>query len=323
MGWVIIAIGSIVSALGALVAYSGLDYVQIERGWTAVIAGTTLLSGGVIVISIGFMTLQIAKLAVSRPVLIADAPPVSEPSVPEAPLQVVAPADVAEPELASDIALDAPVEIKPVEIPVAATPEVKVSFEPFVKAGLPLAPARTPAAAPDLPKPAVMAEPPVTQSPLTAPKAPVIEPAPMATLTKEDLNSLDWLEEAISGVHEIQEPSILQKRPVISSFSSVLSEEEVKAQVPEKAIVPADVPKPAAIERPVTEKSAPAKVEPQYFEPSVVGRYEAAGTSYAMYSDGSVEAENEHGIFRFASMAELRAFIEEGADEQAPPSHQP
>ncbi len=47
-------------------------------------------------------------------------------------------------------------------------------------------------------------------------------------------------------------------------------------------------------------------------QPAVVGRYEAAGTNYAMYSDGSVEAENEHGVFRFASMSELRAFIEEG-----------
>jgi len=61
----------------------------------------------------------------------------------------------------------------------------------------------------------------------------------------------------------------------------------------------------------------PVKSEPLVHEPSVVGRYEAAGTSYAMYSDGSVEAENEHGIFRFGSMAELRAFIEQGQDQSA------
>lgn len=43
---------------------------------------------------------------------------------------------------------------------------------------------------------------------------------------------------------------------------------------------------------------------------AVIGRYEADGTSYVMYADGSIDAQSESGVYRFASMAELKAFIE-------------
>jgi len=45
-------------------------------------------------------------------------------------------------------------------------------------------------------------------------------------------------------------------------------------------------------------------------ELAVVGQYETRGTSYVMYSDGSVEARTEHAVFHFKSMAELKAFLE-------------
>ncbi len=43
---------------------------------------------------------------------------------------------------------------------------------------------------------------------------------------------------------------------------------------------------------------------------TVIGRYESEGTSYVMYADGSIEAQSANGVYRFASMAELKAFIE-------------
>jgi hypothetical protein len=45
-------------------------------------------------------------------------------------------------------------------------------------------------------------------------------------------------------------------------------------------------------------------------ELAIVGQYESAGTSYVMYSDGSIEARTEHAVFHFKSMAELKAFLE-------------
>jgi hypothetical protein len=50
----------------------------------------------------------------------------------------------------------------------------------------------------------------------------------------------------------------------------------------------------------------------QEFEPrpAIIGRYEAHGTHYTMYADGSIDAETAHGVYRFASMEELKRFIE-------------
>ena len=45
-------------------------------------------------------------------------------------------------------------------------------------------------------------------------------------------------------------------------------------------------------------------------ERTVVGRYEAGGASYALFSDGPIEVETETGPHRFGSMEELQAFLE-------------
>ncbi len=50
---------------------------------------------------------------------------------------------------------------------------------------------------------------------------------------------------------------------------------------------------------------------------AIVSRYESDGTSYVMYSDGSIEARTQYAVFHFKSMDELRAFME----KQAPGSH--
>ena len=47
----------------------------------------------------------------------------------------------------------------------------------------------------------------------------------------------------------------------------------------------------------------------------MVGRYSSGDSHYTLYSDGSIDAQTDQGIFRFASMADLRAHIEAGAAE--------
>jgi hypothetical protein len=44
--------------------------------------------------------------------------------------------------------------------------------------------------------------------------------------------------------------------------------------------------------------------------PAVVGRYESNGASYVLFDDGSIEAETDSDVYHFASMAELKKFIE-------------
>lgn len=43
--------------------------------------------------------------------------------------------------------------------------------------------------------------------------------------------------------------------------------------------------------------------------PSLVGRYSAGGATYKIFSDGSIEAETDHGAFKFASMSEFKAHL--------------
>ena len=44
--------------------------------------------------------------------------------------------------------------------------------------------------------------------------------------------------------------------------------------------------------------------------PTIVGRYSSGGSDFTLYSDGSIDAQTDQGLFHFASMAELRAHIE-------------
>jgi hypothetical protein len=45
-------------------------------------------------------------------------------------------------------------------------------------------------------------------------------------------------------------------------------------------------------------------------KPAIIGRYDAEGTNYIMYADGSIEAHSERGVAHFKSMADLKAYFE-------------
>ncbi len=68
--------------------------------------------------------------------------------------------------------------------------------------------------------------------------------------------------------------------------------------LPADAQVPAPVPEPPPA--PPTMADAP----------TVVGRYDANGASYVLFSDGTIEVETEAGTHRFASMADLKDYID-------------
>jgi len=290
MGWLIIAIGVLASGLGAALAYSGLDYIQVERGWTAVLAGTSLLSAGLIVISLG---VAVSKLSLIARVLAEAAQPIdmADTVLPDsAPLADEPQWEAAEAEAYAEVA--------PINPPEQKAMPARESDE-----GLAPSPLRGMAG---------------VSKPHTEPAKPVEMAA--SPLTAEDLNSLDWLEEAISDLKLQQEPAPPVFMPPVSRPSVFMQELIKKTELARTEVVQPELPKsePFKLE-PVKPEPVLNPPEPAHYEPSVVGRYEAAGTSYAMYSDGSVEAENEHGVFRFGSMAELRAFIEESQERQAAP----
>ena len=76
------------------------------------------------------------------------------------------------------------------------------------------------------------------------------------------------------------------------------------------------VPDPNEPEMAHEESGAQPPLASNAHELAVVGQYETQGTSYVMYSDGSVEARTQHAVFHFRSMAELKAFLE--SDGQLP-----
>jgi hypothetical protein len=70
-------------------------------------------------------------------------------------------------------------------------------------------------------------------------------------------------------------------------------------------------PEPVLDPRPRPVPEAPRPVAPMLAEsPTVVGRYEANGASYVLFSDGTIEVETDSGTHRFASMAALKDHIE-------------
>ena len=74
----------------------------------------------------------------------------------------------------------------------------------------------------------------------------------------------------------------------------------------------AAAPDPAAPDPAAALDHPPADpADPQLPPPAVIGRYEADGTTYTMFSDGSIEARSPEGVYRFGSMAELKSFIEQ------------
>jgi hypothetical protein len=68
----------------------------------------------------------------------------------------------------------------------------------------------------------------------------------------------------------------------------------------------------AAVEDPLPEPP-PAVSDASQQELTIVGQYESAGTSYVMYSDGSIEARTGQTVFHFNSMAELKTFMDSEA----------
>jgi hypothetical protein len=96
--------------------------------------------------------------------------------------------------------------------------------------------------------------------------------------------------------------------PMPPAVAAVPVEDTMPVHRPPSAarVEPAAEPVAAAPRVQPAPPQAPAPVE----APTVVGRYEANGASYVLFSDGTIEVETESGTHRFASMADLKEHIE-------------
>jgi hypothetical protein len=102
----------------------------------------------------------------------------------------------------------------------------------------------------------------------------------------------DWFDRALSGLDEVPELHQTSRR----STANGTSDEERTIRSNAEA-------QPAVPEEEASTSAAPA-------EPAVIGRYTSGNTTYVMFADGSIEAETPNGILHFASLADLKVYVE-------------
>ncbi len=145
----------------------------------------------------------------------------------------------------------------------------------------------------------------------------------------------DWLEQAIAvaGTDETTQVAAApsaepEPAPAVESEPEPQPEPEPEQEPesePEARPEPSlesHAPEPPAEEAPPVEEAQAAEAPapstapqptpsaPPAGEREIIGHYEAHGAHYTMYADGSIDAETIHGVYHFASMEELRQFIE-------------
>ena len=138
----------------------------------------------------------------------------------------------------------------------------------------------------------------------------------------------DWFDRALAGLDDHAPPPPLQRDGVdldrsrtVNATGSNKSERDADGKPVERPIFPHPAPAeprvapfPEKPSRPVAAKEpepAVAAKPESAAHPTEMGRYQADGTTYVMYSDGSIEAQTEQGVYRFGSMAELKAFFDD------------
>lgn len=270
MAYVLLAVGALMSLAGAIAAINGYSIIQVEQGWSSVIAGATLFAGGIVTIGLALVTRALGQLQAALPRAMANS--------------------MAEFGAASELR-------EPAFAPPHLPGEPKAEPAPAETYPPPLADmAETSVAAPV----DAYAEHPLPEDSFVAPQ-PAAEPAPRATSLPSAASpslSDDWFDRSFAPLDE-----------PVAETPAARGRAEPKPAAPagagrgrEPAYATAEAAAPAEVAPPVEEAGAPAS--------AIIGRYEADETSYIMYADGSIEAQTHSGVYRFASMAELKAFIE-------------
>lgn len=348
----VIAIGAFLFILGLAVAWNGYGYVQIERGWTLVISGTVVFSTGLLLVALGFVLRELRAIAASAgraTLLLAKARTPQLSDFQEPPQAALQERWQDSPPQFRPAPVEASREEEPDDGPVAREPEPEPEqgAERALQRRLPRVSAALAGAAASAANPlAWMIRPdkassrPVAEKPASFPTyppasrtesleeplvpreetLPVAEPE-AAPPEPEDLSgSLDEPElspEPQESAHGLspepdREPEPVAQEPAPAHEPELEPDPEPELELesepePEPEPEPAPEPshEPAPAPEPVLQATPPAK--------EIIGHYDAQGAHYIMYADGSIDAETVHGVYRFASMEELKQFIERQA----------
>jgi len=264
---------------GCAAVIQGFPYVRLESGLAMVIAGSVAASSGAVLFGLGVLTLAFRKVerAIGRNPAVR-APEADAGSAHEGRSRLP-------PVLPAAPAFLVPPVVEPPFDP--DRPRLDPSLEPRVDG--PREPISAPARSPSSPS----ASPPPASSPSTS---------SMPVLTKP-----------LRTEPELPAPAPVARDPV--------GEARPEASMPPSAIA-SDDDLFAAPEGQPGSKAPPLRSSldpvpdptPKPVTRTVVGRYASGGNTYVMFEDGSIEAETPQGRFTFASLDELKAFVDGGGE---------
>ncbi|SFL38091.1 hypothetical protein [Methylobacterium pseudosasicola] len=114
-------------------------------------------------------------------------------------------------------------------------------------------------------------------------------------------------------------PPVPPPEPVLEAVPERSPEDDLFA-APEPPAKPEPTPEPPQAPpalRPSLDAAPEPESETKPDTRTVVGRYASGGNTYVMFEDGSIEAETPQGRFTFASLDELKAFVDGGGESGA------
>ena len=328
----IIFLGLLLALGGGASVFASLSAATPGRDIALALGGATAIVGGCVIVAIGLALLRLQKLLRDR----ADADAAAAARLRQTLEAALRQRDAAEEPIPAFLAPAAPLPPPPdflrraaprpaateprgaqsdtlvmsilEETGVAEAPPPPIFLEPKVtEVGPPPKPSPVPPSAPAAPLPPPVI---VIDEAFAAPKPPpqaaphldidrphAAAAAPVVTLPLPPAPAAPM---RVSPAPQIFAP---QPEPAAFRVPEIVLPPVFPPSLPSVAVsppAPPPPPKPAAFEPP-----------PHVPAPTEVGRYNAGGATYVMYSDGSIEAETETGAYRFASMAELRDHIEQ------------
>ncbi|MCJ2078151.1 hypothetical protein MKK68_21305 [Methylobacterium sp. E-016] len=284
---------------GVVAVIQGFPFVRLESGLSMVIAGATVASAGAVLSGLAVVAMGLRRVAHAFDARrIVDAVSTMQDGV-RLPPAAPAPASLAVP------AAPAPTD------PAPARPMLPNVLVPAAGAGLLGGQSRTDPvftegyAEPSIPEPSMPepaeahAEPAVPHPEPAVPHHAAHEPEPAAPMPAE-----------AQAEPELPLPGLTPPGP------------EPAAHVPPPPPPPAPEPEddlfaptePPALRRSLDAEPAREAPEPEPDTREVVGRYASGGNTYVMYADGAIEADTPQGRFTFASLDELKAFVEGGGE---------
>ncbi len=302
----VVSVGVLLAVAGLISIWSGSGFVQVERGWTEVIAGSVALSGGLAIVALGLILRRLGALLAR---LDAGARPSAAPS--QAPM-------IQPPPPSFDTAAPKPsargMEVQEARTPPRPEPAARPPLEaPKAEAQTPVSPAEAQTSPWDEPASASAGYPrrpkmPIVTPPAETPRAPSETPA-AGSQSEETRRRADapafrpdvprwevWPRNAGGERRGDENPA-----PTQGGASRTRIDDWLERAATGDDETPARSP---------AQSSSPPSAAPAQHGGEIVGQYDANGAHYLLFADGSIEAQTTHGVYHFASMEELKLFIE-------------